>query len=57
MVVRSFVTPARLAKNALNALYQRQVKVLGFVMNSVSAEVPDYYHYQYSKYYGDYAKA
>ena len=58
MVVRSFVTPARLAKNALNALYQRQVKVLGFVMNSVSVEVPDYYHYQYSKYYGDsYAKA
>ncbi len=51
MVVRAFVTSARLAENSLNALYQRQAKITGLVLNSVSTEVSDYYHYRYSQYY------
>lgn len=51
MVIRAFVTSKRLAENSLNALYQRQAKILGLVLNSVSTEVSDYYHYRYSQYY------
>ena len=51
MVMRAQFTPARLTKNALNALYQRQVNVLGLILNCVDTEMPDYHYYQYSKYY------
>lgn len=51
MVIRAFVTSTRLAENSLNALYQRQAKILGLIINSVSTEVSDYYHYRYSQYY------
>ncbi len=51
MVVRAFVTSARLAENSLNALYQRQARITGLVLNAVNTEVSDYYHYRYSQYY------
>jgi polysaccharide biosynthesis transport protein len=51
MVLRAQFTPARLTQNALNALYQRQVNVLGLVLNCVDTEMPDYYYYRYPKYY------
>ncbi len=51
MVVRAFVTSARLAENSLNALHQRQAKILGLILNSVNTEMSDYYHYRYSQYY------
>ncbi len=51
MVIRAFVTSVRLAENSLNALYQRQAKIIGLILNSVSTEVSDYYHYRYSQYY------
>ncbi len=51
MVVRAQFTSARLTRNALDALYARQVNVLGLILNSVDAEMPDYNYYRYPKYY------
>jgi Mrp family chromosome partitioning ATPase len=51
MVVRAQYTSARLVRNSLDALYQRQVNVLGLILNSVDTEMPDYYYYRYPKYY------
>jgi len=51
MVIRASFTSARLTRNALNALYQRQVNVLGLILNCVDTEIPDYYYYRYPKYY------
>ncbi len=51
MVIRASFTSARLTRNALNALYQRQVNVLGLILNCVDTEMPDYYYYRYPKYY------
>ena len=51
MVIRASFTSARLTRNALNALYQRQVNVLGLILNCVDTEIPDYYYYKYPKYY------
>jgi len=51
MIMRAQFTSARLTQNALNALYQRQVNVLGMILNCVDAEMPDYYYYRYPKYY------
>lgn len=51
MVIRAQFTSARLTHNALNSLYQRQVNVLGLILNCVDTEMPDYYYYQYSNYY------
>ncbi len=51
MVVRAAFTSARLTQNSLNALYQRQVNVLGLILNCIDTETPDYYYYRYPKYY------
>lgn len=51
MVVRAQFTSARLTQNALNAMYQRQVNVLGLILNCVDTDTPDYYYYRYPKYY------
>jgi capsular exopolysaccharide synthesis family protein len=51
MVMRAGFTSSRLVRNSLNALYQRQVNVLGLILNSVDTEMPDYYYYRYPKYY------
>jgi capsular exopolysaccharide synthesis family protein len=51
MAIRAQFTSAKLTQNALNALYQRQVNVLGLILNCVDTETPDYYYYRYPKYY------
>jgi len=51
MVVRAQFTSARLTRNAINALYARQVNVLGLILNCLDTETPDYYYYRYPKYY------
>lgn len=51
MVVRAQFTSARLTQNALNTLYQRQVNVLGLILNCIDVETPDYHYYRYPKYY------
>jgi polysaccharide biosynthesis transport protein len=51
MVVRAGFTSAHLTKNALDMLYQRQVNVLGLILNAIDAEMPDYQYYRYPKYY------
>jgi len=51
MIVRAAFTSARISKTALNILYQRQVNVLGLILNCIDAEMPDYYYYRYPKYY------
>ena len=51
MVMRAQFTSARLTQTALQALYQRQVNVLGLILNCIDTEMPDYYYYQYPKYY------
>jgi capsular exopolysaccharide synthesis family protein len=52
MVVRAHFTSARLVKNALKALYQRKVTVLGLILNRVDIEAPEYYYYRDRKHYG-----
>lgn len=51
MVMRAGFTSAHLTKNALETLYQRQVNVLGLILNAIDAEMPDYHYYRYPKYY------
>ena len=51
MVIRAQFTSARLVHNSMNALYQRQVNVLGLILNCIDTEMPDYYYYRYPKYY------
>lgn len=51
MVIRAQFTSAKLTQNSLGTLYQRQVNVLGLILNCVDTETPDYYYYRYPKYY------
>ena len=51
MVIRAQFTSARLVRNSMNALYQRQVNVFGLILNCIDTEMPDYYYYRYPKYY------
>jgi succinoglycan biosynthesis transport protein ExoP len=51
-VVRAEFTSARVARAALEMLYQRKARVLGLVFNSVRASSRDYYYYgRYHQYY------
>jgi succinoglycan biosynthesis transport protein ExoP len=51
-VVRAEFTSARVARAALEMLYQRKARVLGVVFNSVRASARDYYYYgRYNQYY------
>ena len=51
-VLRAEYTSARVAHSALESLYQRQVRVLGLVFNSIRPSTLDYYHYyKYKDYY------
>ena len=51
-VVRAEHTSARVARAALDMLYQRKARVLGLVFNSVRATASDYYsYYRYRDYY------
>ena len=56
-VVRADYTSARLARAALDLLYQRQVKVIGLVFNAVRPTTLDYYYYKYQEYYATYPTA
>ena len=51
MVIRAGFTSAHLTKNALETLYQRQVNVLGLILNAIDSDMPDYHYYRYPKYY------
>ena len=51
-VVRAEFTSARVARAALEMLYQRRARVLGLVFNAVRANSGDYsYYYHYKEYY------
>ena len=57
-VIRADHTSARIARAALDLLYNRQVRVLGLVFNSVSPTSIDYYYYyKYQDYYNTYPTA
>jgi len=53
-VIRAAFTSARVARASLEALYQRQVRVLGLVFNAVRPSSADYYYYRYKDYYKSY---
>jgi succinoglycan biosynthesis transport protein ExoP len=55
-VVRFGTSSMRLTHRALQQLYNRQVNVLGLVLNDLSASAPDYEYYQYSKYVKEYSR-
>lgn len=50
-VIRAGYTSARLGRNALDLLYQRQVNVMGIVFNSVETNSREYYYFKYPEYY------
>lgn len=51
-VIRAQHTSARVARAALDLLYQRNVKVLGLVFNAVNPRTGEYYYYsRYKDYY------
>lgn len=50
-VIRAESTSARVARVALDMLYQRKARVLGLVFNAVRATVGDYHYYRYKDYY------
>lgn len=51
-VIRAESTSARVARAALDMLYQRKARVLGLVFNAVRASSGDYYYYyRYKDYY------
>ena len=50
-VIRAGYTSARLARTALELLYQRQVNVMGIVFNSVETNSREYYYFKYPEYY------
>ena len=50
-VLRGGFTSAKLARNALELLYQRRVNVLGLIFNRANANRSDNYYYKYDKYY------
>jgi succinoglycan biosynthesis transport protein ExoP len=56
-VIRAEFTSARVARAALYALYQRQVRVLGLVFNAARPSLEDYYYYRYKGYYKKYPAA
>ena len=51
MVFRADYTTARQAKYCIEGLQQRQIDVLGMVLNGFSEDMPDYYYYRYKDYY------
>lgn len=50
-VIRAAYTSTRLARNALELLYQRQVNVMGIVFNSVETKSREYNYFKYPEYY------
>jgi capsular exopolysaccharide synthesis family protein len=57
-VLRAEHTSARVARAALDALYQRQVNILGLVFNAVRPTSSDYYYYyKYKDYYASHVSS
>jgi capsular exopolysaccharide synthesis family protein len=56
-VIRAQHTSARVARAALEVLYQRRVTVLGLVFNAVDPRGGEYYYYKYKDYYAAYPQA
>jgi capsular exopolysaccharide synthesis family protein len=52
-IVRANFTSARVARAALDLLYQRRVNILGLTLNAVAADSSEYYYYKYKSYYTD----
>jgi capsular exopolysaccharide synthesis family protein len=50
-VIRAGFTSGRVARAALDLLYQREVAVLGLVFNGVQSDAGEYYYYRYKDYY------
>lgn len=50
-VVRSRFSQARMVREALELLFQRQARVLGLVLNRSDASSKSYYSYKYAEYY------
>jgi Mrp family chromosome partitioning ATPase len=51
MVIRANFTSGRVARAALDLLYQRKTKIMGVVFNAVRARASEYYYYHYKDYY------
>lgn len=56
-VIRAGYTSGRVARAALDLLYQREVDVLGLVFNGVETSGSEYYYYKYKNYYAEYKSA
>jgi capsular exopolysaccharide synthesis family protein len=57
-VLRAEHTSTRVARAALDLLYQRRARVMGIIFNAVRPGSSDYYHYyKYKDYYTTYASA
>jgi succinoglycan biosynthesis transport protein ExoP len=50
-VVRSNFSQARVVREALELLFQRQARVLGLILNRTDASARSYHFYKYEKYY------
>jgi polysaccharide biosynthesis transport protein len=50
-VVRSHFSHARMVREALELLFQRQARVLGLILNRADSSAHSYYHYKYAEYY------
>jgi capsular exopolysaccharide synthesis family protein len=50
-VIRANYTSGRVARAALDLLYQREINVLGLVFNGVQTRSNEYYYYRYKDYY------
>ena len=57
LVIRAKQTPGRVARAALDLLYQREVNVLGLVFNGVRTDGSEYYYYRYKDYYAGQKKS
>ena len=42
----------KMARQALDILYQRQAKILGLIFNRADDQSGSYYYYKYADYYG-----
>lgn len=52
-LLRANYTSARIARAALDLLYQRRVNILGIALNALTADSSEYYYYKYKSYYTD----
>jgi len=50
-LIRAEFTSARVARAALESLYQRQARVLGLIFNAARPSFEEYYYYRYRGYY------